>query len=80
MKELEFEIERDQIEMSYNQQLSQYDSKLLELDAQDADLKMRLAGNTMERCRLVSLRQEIERSMRDELLKLKREYMLNRED
>ena len=79
MTELQFEIERDNIDLSYDEKESEYRQKLMELDVEDADMRMKLNSNQMERVKQMAFINALEDARRKELLQLKRDYLLNQE-
>ena len=79
MKQIEFEIERDNIDLSYDEKESEYRQKLMELDVEDADMRMKLNSNQMERVKQMAFINTLEDARRKELLQLKRDYLLNLE-
>ena len=79
MKHLEFEIERDNIDLSYDEKESEHRQKLMELDVEDSDLRMKLNANQMERVKQMAFINTLEDARKKELLQLKRDYLLNQE-
>ena len=71
---LEFATEQQAIDLSYDTKRNEFVNKLNELDAQDADLRMRLEGNVMERAKIRSLINEVERERTEEQWAQKRRY------
>ena len=79
MTELQFEIERDNIDLSYDEKESEFRQKLMELDVEDADMRMKLNNNQMERVKQMAFLNTLEDARKKELLQLKRDYLLNQE-
>ena len=79
MTELQFEIERDNIDLSYDEKESEFRQKLMELDVEDADMRMKLNNNQMERVKQMAFLNTLEDARKKEVLQLKRDYLLNQE-
>ena len=73
--DLEFAVEQRAIDLSYDTKINEFENRLHELDAQDADLRMKLNGNAMERAKLQSLINEVERARQEEQLALMRKQL-----
>ena len=77
---LEYEIERDSIELAYNEKINKFNNELRELDAVNSDLVMQQTQRHRDYLRIQATIEEIKMERDNELLKLKREYMISQED
>ena len=75
MTELEYELERDTIELAYAQKLIEHDNQLREIATRNADLKMQRVQNEKEQYRISALRDQLVFQRDQELLELEREYV-----
>ena len=80
MTKTEFEVERDAIELAYEEKIMQQDNALREIATRNADLKMQKAQNEREQHRISALRDAIAYERNQEILKLEREYLATKED
>ena len=80
MNQLEYEIERDNIELAYRNKFSELDNQLREFAAIENDLAMQRAINNTNRIKVQAHRDEIDKQRREELLRLKREFLIQKED
>ena len=80
MNQLEYEIERDNIELAYRNKFSELDNQLREFAAIENDLAMQRAINNTNRIKVQAHRDEIDKQRREELLQLKREFLIQKED
>ena len=80
MNQLEYEIERDNIELAYRNKFSELDNQLREFAAIENDLAMQRAINNINRIKVQAHRDEIDKQRREELLRLKREFLIQKED
>lgn len=80
MKHLEFEIERDKIDLSYDEKESEHRQQIIALDVEDADMRMRLNSNIIERTKQMAFINALEDERKKEQLQLKQEYLLNQEN
>ena len=79
MSELEFETEKDAIELAYSEKIMGFRNQLRDIASRNADLTMQRAQNEQERCRKEAMLDEVIYQRDQELLKLKREYLTKRE-
>lgn len=79
MTRLQFEIELDNIDLSYDEKMKDFRQRLNDLDCRDADLTMQAGGNMRERIRITALLDELETARKKEILQLKKEFSLNEE-
>lgn len=79
MTQLEFEIERDNIELSYGEKIAEHETQLSELKMQKADIVMQQNGIEKEIIRLQTLIDMLKRTCQEDLLKLKREFLSKQE-
>ena len=80
MNQLEYEIERDNIELAYRMKFNELDNQLREFAAIEQDLAMQRAVNNTNRIKVQAHRDEIDKQRREELLRLKREFLIQKED
>lgn len=80
MKQIEYEIERDNIQLAYCKKLNELDNQLREFAAIEQDLAMQRAVNNTNKIKVQAHRNEIDKQRREELLRLKREFLIQKED
>lgn len=80
MNQIEYEIERDNIELAYRKKFNELDNQLREFAAIEQDLAMQRAVNNTNRIKVQAHRDEIDKQRREELLRLKREFLIQKED
>lgn len=80
MNQIEYEIERDNIELAYRSKFNELDNQLREFAAIEQDLAMQRAVNNTNRIKVQAHRDEIDKQRREELLRLKREFLIQKED
>ncbi len=79
MSELEFETEKDAIEVAYSEKIMPLRNQLRDVSTRNADLAMQRAQNEQERCRIEAMLDEVQHKRDVEILKLEREYLTKRE-
>lgn len=80
MTNLQYEVERDRIEISYREKTLKLENELRELAARVLDLKMQIADTERERYKVEAMCDELELMRDQELNKLQREYLAAKED
>lgn len=79
MSELEFETEKDAIELAYSEKIMPLRNQLREIASRNADLTMQRAQNEQERCHVEAMLDEVIYQRDQELLRLEREYLSKQE-
>ena len=80
MTNLQYEVEKDRIELSYREKTLKHENELRELAARVLDLKMQIADTERESYRIEATCDELELMRDQELNKLQREYLATKED
>ena len=75
MTQIEFEVERDAIELSYDEKMLKLRNEFREKATKNADLEMQIKQNEKEMHRINSLLDDMTHERDRELLRLEREYM-----
>ena len=79
MLQIEYEIERENIELAYRTRLDELQNKLRELAAIENDLAIQRAVNSTNRIKVQAHMDEIEKQRKEELLHLKKVFLIKGE-
>ena len=76
MTQEEYEVEKAQIELSYDEKVMQFQNELREIDTRNSDLSMQRAENEKDAAHIRSLLDTVRHELKKELLDLKRKKMI----